>query len=153
MAKNNLKKEENLGLAVLVVIILTLIVLNFGNITGKATAEKKSVIKVNVESSYGSGINVVNPGDYIYVTIDPGKSRYYYQPKILDEFEDNIIGQISITNCGVDCNSKLPEVDRGKEAKYRLPATLPAGMYKVKVYDRTAEEHVTASFIVRSTPY
>jgi len=149
--KKDLKKEQNIGFAVLIVIILTLIVLNFGNITGKVTATGSSEIQVKVESGYGSGVNVVSPGDFIYVTINPMGSRYYYQPKILDEFERDIVGQVVVTNCGVDCNAKIPELDRGREAKYLLPATLPGGVYKVKVYDRTAEEHVSASFIVRRT--
>lgn len=153
MAERNQKSKvtsgQNLGFAILIIIILALIVLNFGNITGKATAQSDSGIKVSVQGSDGN--DLVEAGDYIYVTIDPGnKGTYNYQPKIFDEF-GNYIGIMTVANCGPDCTVK-------REAKYLLPTNLAPGVYEVRVYDRTRipnsggdriNKHIVASFVVK----
>ena len=154
--KNKVTSGQNLGFAILIIIILALIVVNFGNITGKTVAQGNSDIKVVVEGRYyGSGLNTVQAGDGIYVSLTPGKNvKYYYQPKIVDELQSRILGAITVTNCGTWCNKKIPISNQGVEASYKIPSYLAPGLYLVRVHyrvgegDKVVEKSTVASFIV-----
>ena len=157
--KNKVTSGQNLGFAILIIIILALIVLNFGNITGKTVAQGNSDIKVVVEGRYyGSGLNTVQAGDSIYVSLTPGKNvKYYYQPKIVDELESRILGAMTVTTCGSWCNKKIPVENQGIEASYIIPSYLEPGLYKVRVQykvgegDKVVEKSAISSFIITAS--
>ena len=163
MAERNQKTKvaigQNLGFAILIIIILALIVINFGNITGKTVAQGNSDIKVVVEGrDYGSEINTVQAGDSIYVSLTPGKNvKYYYQPKIVDELESRILGAMTVTTCGSWCSKKVPVQNQGIEASYIIPSSLAPGLYMVRVQykagpgNKVVEKSTVTSFIVTAS--
>ncbi len=157
--KNKVTSGQNLGFAILIIIILALIVVNFGNITGKTVAQGNSDIKIVVEGrDYGSGLNTVQAGDNIYVSLTPGNNvKYYYQPKIVDELQSRILGAITVTTCGSWCSKKVPVQNQGIEASYKIPSYLAPGLYMVRVQykagegDKIVEKSAVASFIVTAS--
>lgn len=142
MAKKNLKynivKGQNLGFAVLIIIILTLIVINFGNITGKTVSESKSNLKISIDP-----VTIRSRGT-IWITVTPAENsrRGYFADDIdiVDE-NDRVVGHANIAGCGVNCrkemttNYLLPGLDSGKE-------------YFVRVLDWDSNGYVRAPFVV-----
>lgn len=142
MAKKNLKynvvKGQNLGFAVLIIIILTLIVINFGNITGKATAESKSKIKITVDP------DIIRSRDTVWITVTPGaginKGYFPNDIDIIDEDGKNV-GQAAINGCGNYCRKEMT-------TSYILPDLKAGKEYFVRVLDWDTKEYVKAPFVV-----
>ncbi len=136
--KNRVTNGQNLGFAVLIIIILTLIVINFGNITGKATVETKSNLKISIEPE------IVRSRGTIWITIIPVDNvrRGYFADDIdiVDE-NDRVVGHANIAGCGVNCRKEMT-------GSYLLPELESKKEYFVRVLDWDSKGYVKAPFVV-----